>query len=223
MHAAGRLALYGAGLVVAFGAAYGLGDAVVPDRVVESWTQQSQMNEHDEDEHDENEHSEGADHVSEDDGSAQHDGGGMGGHDHPADGGAPPAGIRVATDPSYPIGSTVRLSADHMPGMDGAEATVSGAFTTTTYSVSYTPADGGEPVIDHKWVVHEELEHPGAAPLADGAEAVLLAEHMAGMRGSTATIASSTSETVYMVDLEVDGMTMTNHRWVVESEIRPAG
>ncbi|MGO1258791.1 MAG: DUF1541 domain-containing protein, partial [Brachybacterium sp.] len=30
-------------------------------------------------------------------------------------------------------------------------------------------------------------------------------------------------ETVYMVDLEIDGMTMTNHKWVVESEIEPAG
>ena len=32
----------------------------------------------------------------------------------------------------------------------------------------------------------------------------------------------STDETVYMVDYETDGMKMTNHKWVVESEIQPA-
>ena len=58
--------------------------------------------------------------------------------------------------------------------------------------------------------------------LADGTEVTLLAEHMEGMEGVKATIASSTDETVYMVDYETDGMKMTNHKWVVESEIQPA-
>ncbi|WP_313286691.1 YdhK family protein [Corynebacterium vitaeruminis] len=145
-----------------------------------------------------------------------------GGHDHPADGGAPPAGIEEAEDPTYPVGSEVMLTADHMPGMDGAQATISGAFDTTTYSVSYTPTDGGEPVTDHRWVVHEELVDPGEAPLPGGTKVVLNAEHMPGMQGATATIDYSTEETVYMVDLTVDGMTMTNHKWVTESEIQPA-
>lgn len=145
-----------------------------------------------------------------------------GGHDHPADGGAPPAGIEEAADPTYPVGTEVLLTADHMPGMDGAEATISRAFDTTTYSVSYTPTDGGAPVTDHRWVVHEELVDPGQAPLPDGASVVLDAEHMSGMKGAGATIDYSTEETVYMVDLTVDGMTMTNHKWVTESEIQPA-
>ena len=145
-----------------------------------------------------------------------------GGHDHPADGGAPPAGITQAEDPTYPVGAKVILAADHMPGMDGAEATISGAFDTTTYSVSYIPTDGGDPVIDHRWVVHEELVDPGQAPLPDGAEVILDAEHMSGMQGAEATIDYSTDETVYMVDLTVDGTTMTNHKWVTESEIQPA-
>ena len=145
-----------------------------------------------------------------------------GGHDHPADGGAPPAGIEEAEDPTYPVGTEVILTADHMPGMDGATATISGAFDTTTYSVSYTPAEGGAPVTDHRWVVHEELVDPGQAPLPDGASVVLDAEHMSGMKGAEATIDYSTEETVYMVDLTVDGMTMTNHKWVTESEIQPA-
>ncbi|MGO2984011.1 MAG: DUF1541 domain-containing protein, partial [Brevibacterium aurantiacum] len=31
-----------------------------------------------------------------------------------------------------------------------------------------------------------------------------------------------TEDTVYMVDLDMDGMTMTNHKWVVEDEVQPA-
>src|SRR5699024_5347453 len=62
-----------------------------------------------------------------------------GAHDHDPDGGPAPEGIQEATDPRYAVGETVILNTDHMPGMDGAEATISGAFDTTTYSVSYTP------------------------------------------------------------------------------------
>ncbi len=229
MNAAGRLSLYGAGLVAAFGVAFGLAGAVVPDTAVSTWQEKSAMDDH----------SEGAGEMSTDGresndaghqpgGRAEHgsnDGGhasGGGGHDHAADGGAPPKGIVSAADPTYPVGTKVRLTADHMPGMEGAEATVSGAFDTTTYAVSYTPTTGGDPVTDHRWVVHGELENPGAAPLDKGTTVVLRAEHMSGMSGAEATIDSSTDETVYMVDLEMNGMQATNHKWVVESEIQPA-
>lgn len=146
-----------------------------------------------------------------------------GGHgmDHPADGGPAPAGLAEAVDPTYPVGTEVILTADHMPGMDGARATITGAFDTTTYSVSYTPTDGGAPISDHRWVIHEELVDPGQAPVPDGAEVTLDAEHMHGMKGARATVDYSTDETVYMVDLTAGGMTMTNHKWVTESEIRP--
>ena len=146
-----------------------------------------------------------------------------GGHEgHAADGGDPPEGITKAADPKFGVGDTVVLSADHMPGMKGAEATVSGAFDTTTYSISYTPTDGGAPVKDHKWVVHEELEDPGKAPLKKGAKVTVNADHMPGMKGAEATIDSATDETVYMVDIKTDEMEMTNHKWVVESEMKPA-
>lgn len=144
-------------------------------------------------------------------------------HDHATDGGEAPAGIADATDPTYPVGTEVTVLADHMEGMKGATGTVTGAYSTTAYAVSYTPTDGGEPVSDHRWVVQEELEDPGDAPLADGTEVTLTADHMAGMEGATATIDSSTQETVYMVDITTaDGMTMTNHKWVTESELAPA-
>lgn len=144
-------------------------------------------------------------------------------HDHAMDGGEAPAGIADATDPTYPVGTEVTVLADHMEGMKGATGTVTGVYSTTAYAVSYTPTDGGEPVSDHRWVVQEELEDPGDAPLADGTEVTLTADHMAGMEGATATIDSSTQETVYMVDITTaDGMTMTNHKWVTESELAPA-
>ena len=155
-------------------------------------------------------------------GSEASDGGGHGGMEHPMDGGPAPEGMASAEDPEFPVGTEVTLTADHMEGMEGATATISGAFDTTTYSVSFTPTDGGEPVTDHKWVVHEELENPGEAPLAEGTEVVITADHMTGMEGAEATIDSATEETVYMVDYEADGMMMTNHKWVVESEIEPA-
>lgn len=144
------------------------------------------------------------------------------GMDHPADGGPAPAGIQGAANPTYATGTEVRLNADHMPGMKGVKATVTGAFHTYTYSVSYTPTTGGARVTDHRWVVQEELKDAGDKRLADGTEVTLLAEHMKGMKGAKATIDSSTDETVYMVDFEAGGMMMTNHKWVVESEIQPA-
>ena len=158
--------------------------------------------------------------------TSQHEGHGSssdsGGMEHPMDGGPAPEGIEPAADPAHPVGTEVTLMADHMPGMEGAAATVVGAYDTYTYAVDFTPSAGGEPVKDHKWVVQQEIKDAGDERLADGTEVTLEAEHMEGMKGAKATIASSTEETVYMVDYESDGMTMTNHKWVVESELKPA-
>ncbi|NNG20015.1 YdhK family protein [Naumannella sp. ID2617S] len=151
--------------------------------------------------------------------TGNHQGHGTGGMEHPMDGGPAPAGIEKATSPKYPAGTTVRITADHMPGMNGAKGRVVGAYRTFTYAVDYTPTTGGPPVKDHKWVVQQEIRDAGAQRLANGAEVTLQAAHMKGMEG--ATIASSTDQTVYMVDYTADGMTMTNHKWVVESELQP--
>ena len=43
-----RLAVYGLGLVVAFGGAFGIAAAVVPDGVVAGWMEGNQMNSHQE-------------------------------------------------------------------------------------------------------------------------------------------------------------------------------
>ncbi|WP_029150887.1 hypothetical protein [Microbacterium indicum] len=46
MNAAGRLGLYGVGVVAAFGAAYGIAAAVVPDGAVTSWTAAASSTDH---------------------------------------------------------------------------------------------------------------------------------------------------------------------------------
>ncbi|QYM76806.1 heavy-metal-associated domain-containing protein [Leucobacter luti] len=48
MNTGARLGLYGAGLVVAFGGAFGIAGALVPDSVVTNWTEQANMQEHSE-------------------------------------------------------------------------------------------------------------------------------------------------------------------------------
>ncbi|NCU16438.1 YdhK family protein [Pallidibacillus pasinlerensis] len=138
-------------------------------------------------------------------------------------GGEVPQGLTEAENPTYPVGSKVILHADHMAGMNGAEATVSGAFDTTVYSVTYTPTTGGEPVEDHKWVVHEEIENPSEESYKPGDQVVLNAEHMKGMDGATATIDTANQTTVYMVDYtdKETGEKITNHMWVTEDELSP--
>lgn len=119
--------------------------------------------------------------------TSQHEGHGSssdsGGMEHPMDGGPAPEGIEGAASPTYPVGTEVTLTADHMEGMDGANATIAGAYDTYTYAVDFTPSAGGEPVKDHKWVVQQEIKDAGDERLADGTEVTLEAEHMEGMKG----------------------------------------
>ncbi|AMX85263.1 hypothetical protein GS3922_08125 [Geobacillus subterraneus] len=134
-----------------------------------------------------------------------------------------PAGLEEAKQPTYPVGSKVIIHADHMPGMNGAEATVSGAFDTTVYTVTYTPTTGGPPVKNHKWVIHKEIENAGDEPFQPGDEVVLNADHMKGMKGAKAVIDSAQQTTVYMVDYTdtETGEQVTNHKWVTEDELSP--
>ena len=134
-----------------------------------------------------------------------------------------PEGLEEAENPTYEVGSQAMIETDHMEGMKGAEATIVGAYDTTVYTVSYTPTTGGEEVTDHKWVIHEELENPDDAPLEEGTEVTMNAEHMKGMDGAVAKIDSAEETTVYMVDFvpTTGGEEVTNHKWVTESELSP--
>lgn len=132
-----------------------------------------------------------------------------------------PDGLQEAADPAFEVGSQVKIEADHMDGMNGAEATIVGAYDTTVYAISYTPTTGGNPVSNHKWVIHEELENPGSEPLEAGDEVIVAADHMTGMDGATVTIDSAEETTVYMIDfMPLDGGDrVTNHKWVTEDEL----
>lgn len=133
-----------------------------------------------------------------------------------------PEGLEAAENPAFEIGTEAIIEADHMPGMKGAVATVVGAYETTAYSVTYYPTTGGEPVKNHKWVIHEELENSGEEPLEPGTVVTLNADHMKGMDGATAVIETAVETTVYMLDFTTTtGEKVVNHKWIVESELSP--
>jgi hypothetical protein len=135
-----------------------------------------------------------------------------------------PEGLKEAENPTYKVGSHAIINDDHMEGMKGAEATIVGAYNTTVYTVSYTPTTGGKRVENHKWVIHEELQDAGKAPLKPGTKVTVNADHMEGMDGETAVIDSAEKTNVYMVDFTPTngGEEVKNHKWVTESELSSA-
>lgn len=135
-----------------------------------------------------------------------------------------PESLHVADNPTFELGSQVFVTADHMEGMKGAEATIVGAFDTTVYSISYTPTTGGERVENHKWVIHEEIIGATEVPFEPGEEVTVDAEHMTGMDEAKAEIVSAEETTVYMIDYvsPIGGDKITFHKWVTESELSAA-
>lgn len=135
-------------------------------------------------------------------------------------GGTIPENMKEDPDPEYPVGSKVMLKTDHMEGMNGAEAVISGAYETTIYEVSYTPTTGGDRVSNHKWVVQEELrdQEEEAKP---GDTVILEAEHMEGMKGAEAVVDDAIQGTVYAVDYTptTGGERIENHMWVTGDEV----
>lgn len=132
-----------------------------------------------------------------------------------------PENLQVAENPTYKFGSEAIVKANHMKGMEGAVATIVGAYDTTAYVVSYTPVTGGARVENHKWVIQEEIKDADDQELAPGTEVILEADHMKGMKGATAEIESAEKTTVYMIDYmpTTGGEEVKNHKWVTESEL----
>lgn len=132
-----------------------------------------------------------------------------------------PATLKKAEDPKFKVGTQAVIVADHMQGMDGATATIVGAFDTNVYTVSYTTPEGEE-VKNHKWVIHEEIKDAKETPYQPRETVTLEADHMQGMDGATAQIDSVEQTTVYMVDfMPTSGGDMVgNHKWVTESELK---
>lgn len=140
--------------------------------------------------------------------------------DHSTSGEIPP-GLKTSGNPTYKVGSQAIIKSDHMEGMNGATATVVGAYDTTAYSISYTPTTGGPKVTNHKWIIHEEIKDAGPKPFKPGDEVVVQADHMQGMNNVRAAIDSAQPTTVYMVDYmpTTGGEMVKNHKWVTESEL----
>lgn len=132
-----------------------------------------------------------------------------------------PEDLEKALHPKYEVGSSVLMDADHMEGMQGAEATVAGAFDTIAYAISYTPVNGGERVENHKWIIHEEIENAGEEAFQAGDAVTVEASHMEGMQGAEAIIESVEKTTVYMVDFTPasGNEEIKNHKWLVENEL----
>lgn len=132
-----------------------------------------------------------------------------------------PAGLEEAENPMYEVGESVILQHGHMPGMEGAEATIVGAFDTTAYEVSFDPTNGGEREENHRWVIHEEISESTEGAFEPGEEVTLEARHMEGMEGATATIDDAVTSTVYMVDYQPTdgGEVVRNHKWLTEEEL----
>ncbi|WP_245890069.1 YdhK family protein [Rummeliibacillus pycnus] len=134
-----------------------------------------------------------------------------------------PNGVKKATNPTYPVGSQVTINANHVEGMNGAKATIVGAYDTIAYAVTYTPTTGGAVVKNHKWVIQEEIRSADNKTLQPGAKVTLEADHLPGMKGAMATIDSGKKTTVYMVNYTPTngGAEVKNHKWLIESELSP--
>ncbi|MBO0587736.1 YdhK family protein [Sporosarcina sp. E16_8] len=132
-----------------------------------------------------------------------------------------PENLKVAVNPTYKVGSEAIIKANHMEGMEGAVATIVGAYDTTAYAISYTPVTGGKRVENHKWVIQEEIKDAGDKTFEPGTEVTIEADHMKGMKGARAVIDSAEKTTVYMIDYTptTGGEKVTNHKWVTESEL----
>lgn len=132
-----------------------------------------------------------------------------------------PAGLEEAENPMYEVGESVILQHGHMPGMEGAEATIVAAFDTTAYEVSFDPTNGGEREENHRWVIYEEIAESTESTVEPGEEVTLEARHMEGMEGATATIDDAVTSTVYMVDYQPTdgGEVVRNHKWLTEEEL----
>lgn len=66
------------------------------------------------------------------------------------------------TENTFKVGDIVKLTASHMPGMEGAIAKIV-SVNGSAYEVDYYPTDGSEEVLNHKWVIGSEME-PTTAP-----------------------------------------------------------
>ncbi|MFT8813223.1 MAG: YdhK family protein [Oenococcus sp.] len=64
-----------------------------------------------------------------------------------------------AVNPLYPEGTEIKVLADHMPGMQGANGVVTHAYISNVYIIDYDPTDGSPEVKGHRWVTEDEIQN----------------------------------------------------------------
>lgn len=58
---------------------------------------------------------------------------------------------------NYKKGDKVTLEADHMKGMKGQKASITGVHEGPAYMINFKPNDGSEKFVNHKWVSENEI------------------------------------------------------------------
>jgi len=66
--------------------------------------------------------------------------------------------VADAPENGFKKGDTVKLEADHMPGMKGAQAQINDVEKTTVYMVDYKSTKNDKMVKNHKWMTTGELK-----------------------------------------------------------------
>ncbi|SOC39625.1 YdhK family protein [Ureibacillus acetophenoni] len=129
-----------------------------------------------------------------------------------------PEGMKEAENPKFKVGDEVIVNAEHEEGMKGAVGTVTGAFDTIVYSISYTPTHGDFREENHKWVVQEELQGLDEEMLVPGSEVIVETNQEEGMLGAEGEIDTAEKTVAYMVEyITADGTSLK--KWFKESEL----
>ncbi|MHA8137633.1 YdhK family protein [Lactobacillaceae bacterium Scapto_B20] len=136
-------------------------------------------------------------------------------------GGKAPKGLKTDKNAKYKVGSKVMIEADHMSGMKGAMATVTGAYNTKLYTIDYKPTNGGSEVKNHKFLVSKEIKAANKSSLKVGEQITVEADHMTGMKGAKGKIVAIENGPAYMVNFKATNSktTYTNHKWLSQSEL----
>lgn len=131
-----------------------------------------------------------------------------------------PTDLKKATNPKYKVGSSVKLTADHMNGMKDATAKVTGAYDSPLYVIDYTPTNGGQEVKNHKYVVKTELKGD-KKNFKKGDKVTVEANHMKGMKGAKGTIVQVCKGPAYAVTFNPTngGKEYVNHKWLSQNEM----
>ena len=69
-----------------------------------------------------------------------------------------PDNMKSTDDSKYKKDDKITITADHMPGMKGAEAQIDDVEKTTVYMVDYKSTENDEMVKNHKWMTTDELK-----------------------------------------------------------------